>query len=94
MDQVSRRKYIEKTFASLESFWTFDVPEAVVHEDWSELDLLDFVEEARGIPFVYYDRLIREIGEDMKAEYADRLAKLDALIVQNKPALMRLLKSG
>lgn len=95
MDPVAKRKrYIEKTFQSLETFWETDVPEAIEHEGWTDFDLLCFVEEARGVPFTQYDLLLRELGPDLKAEYAERLAKLDALIAQNEPGLKELLKTG
>lgn len=94
MDEMKKRQInIEKTFKLLESYWGSDVPEAVVHEGWSDFDLLNFVVEA-GIPYDQYNWLIKFIGEDLKAEYAERLAKLDALIAQNEPALKELLKSG
>ncbi len=92
-EMKERIQVIEETFGLLETYWNEDVPEAVKHEDWSDFDLLNFVVEA-GIPYDQYNWLIKFIGEDLKAEYAERLAKLDALIAQNEPVLKELLKSG
>lgn len=94
MAEMNKRvEIIEKLFYNLEKFWVNIVPEAIEHEGWSDFDMLNFTLEV-GIPFDNYQRLILEIGEDLKAEYANRLAKLNALIAQNEPALKRLLKSG
>ncbi len=94
MDQVKQKQYIEKAFHSLETFWGNDVPDAIRHDGWSDYDLLCFVEEARGVPRAKYDCLIQELGDELKAEYAERLAKLDALIAKNEPGLTELLKTA
>lgn len=94
MVEINKRvEIIEKLFSNLEKFWSHIVPKAIEHEGWSDFDMLNFSLEI-DIPYDQYGRLIREIGKGLKAEYAERLAKLDALIAQNEPALKELLKSG
>lgn len=88
-----RIEIIEKLFSNLEKFWSSIAPEAVKHEDWSDFDMLNFTLEI-GIPYDQYKRLIQEIGEDLKSEYAERLAQLDALIAQYEPGLKELLKTN
>lgn len=87
------RERIEKIFSRLESFWGSQVPEALIHDGWEEYDLMNFVEDYRAIPFDQYDQLIKAIGEDLKIEYAERLNKLNELIAQYKPELIKLFKS-
>ena len=91
-EMKKRVEIIEKLFYNLEKFWIYIVPEAIEHKDWSDFDMLNFTLEI-GIPYDHYDRLIREIGEDLKAEYADRMAALDAVIAKNEPGLKELLKT-
>lgn len=92
-EMKKRIEIIEKLFSNLEKFWSSIAAEAVKHEDWSDFDMLNFTLEI-GIPYDQYERLIREVGEDLKSEYADRLARLDALIAQNEPGLKELLKTS
>ncbi|GAP14888.1 hypothetical protein LARV_02667 [Longilinea arvoryzae] len=92
VEMKERVKVIEETFGLLESYWADEVPEAIAHMDWSDFDLLNFVVEA-GVPYDQYNWLIKYIGEDLKTEYADRLAALDAIIAKNEPGLKELLKT-
>lgn len=89
-DQIQE---IEKTFIHLESFWGEEVPEALSHDGWSDYELLDWVEEARGIPNVHYERLMGYLQGETKKKYQERLNKLDKLIETNKPKLLKLLNS-
>ena len=93
VDQVASRKEIERQFASLESYWKFDVPEALAHKDWSENAILEFFMEAMGLPVMKYDALVKDIGEVYREEYAQRLAHLDELIQRYEPAVKKMLNS-
>lgn len=87
----SRRDEIEGQFSSLESYWGFDVPEALGDNDWSEDAMIIFCEEARGIPAEKYRVLLRLISEEFGEEYSARLSELDALIKKHEPGLKKLL---
>lgn len=78
---------IEQLFTQLEPFWGIQVPAALAHEGWDEYEIIEFVEDNRAIPFDQYKSLVKAIGEDCEMDYAERLSRLDALIVQFTVAL-------
>lgn len=92
-NQVDRRKEIERQFTSLESYWEFDIPEALVHKDWSENAILEFFMEAMGVPAAKYDALVKLIGQEFRGEYSQRLMRLDELIQKHESAVKEMLNS-
>jgi hypothetical protein len=93
VEREVRRAAIESQFSSLESYWEFDVPEALEHKDWSEYAILDFFTNAMGLPAARYDALVKDIGEEFRQEFAHRLARLDALIQIFEPEVIKFLNS-
>jgi len=55
--------------------------------------MLNYVVEAMSVPYAQFHWLLRIQGDDMKGEYADRLATMDTLIAQNESGLKELLKT-